>query len=217
MHATERHITRELASIILDKLKSKGDSGVILSGVVGCGKTTLIKEQVIPHLPRDYEIFQFTGDDLHFRSKVQADTKYIFETVSSKTTRRAFVFVDEVQKCEEVFDALKFAFDHLKLSYIVSGSNPEYLNTVAKKRLQRRAEFLVLSPFSLPEILSHEGLLHLDESQRFFDLVNSGTLPDFSTINLTLTKRIERTISKYLRIGGLPLESPLRDLKTPRL
>ncbi len=199
------HFARDIAPLVLGKLNSSTPAGIILSGIVGSGKTTLIRDQVIPHLSEDYAVFQFTGDDLHFRSKVQADTKYIYEAVTSKTTRRAFVFVDEVQKCDEVFDAIKFAFDHLNMSFVVSGSNPEYLNTIAKKRLQRRAEFLVLTPFSLPEILTHDAGIDPNAQLLFSNFVASGDFPNLSKIDLTLTRKIETIIKRYLRIGGFPL------------
>lgn len=47
------------------------------------------------------------------------------------------LIVDEVQKSENIFDALKYAFDHSNISFIVTGSNPAYLSTVAKKRLRQ--------------------------------------------------------------------------------
>ena len=55
----------------------------------------------------------FTGDDVLFREANRADSKHLFNLVKSKTSRRyAHIFIDEIQKREEVFDAVKYAYDH---------------------------------------------------------------------------------------------------------
>lgn len=77
--------------------------------------------------------------------------------------KKALCFVDEVQKSEAVFDAIKVAWDG-SIDFIVSGSNPEYLETQASMRLQRRSVRFDLKPLSLPEILKHAGLLGHDFS-----------------------------------------------------
>lgn len=126
-----------------------------MAGIVGCGKTTTV-QAALNRLSARFSIHAFTGDDVSFRNAVASNGIYILDQVRAITQGPALVFVDEVQKSEAVFDALKLCFDN-GVSFIVSGSNPKYLSSTCRKRLQRRADFIRLNPFSLPEILEHQN------------------------------------------------------------
>lgn len=199
------YIVRKLEKLLIDHCTEDTPKGVIVSGIVGCGKTTLITH-VLKHLEERFEIFQFSGDDLLFRNNVRTDTTYIEKTVVSSTTKRALVFVDEVQKCEEVFDAIKYAYDNSSTSFIISGSNPDFLNTVAKKRLQRRASFFHLSPFSMCEILAHQNIVDFETSSLFYEiLLDPSKLACLKSLELSLSRKITTVVNKYLVYGGIPL------------
>ncbi len=117
----------------------------------------------------------------------------------------ALVFVDEVQKSEAIFDALKICFDN-GISFIVSGSNPQYLSTTCRKRLQRRAEFIRLLPLSLPEILQEKGVLQIKHGLATFvnilDQQNDFALPN---LGINLSPTIVDICRIYFARGGLPL------------
>lgn len=207
------YIERELQTNLLELLKNPNKKGIILAGIVGCGKTTLI-EEVLKQLESENErqIFRFTGDDILFRNAIQEDTTYIHKYIHSQTQTRSIVFVDEIQKSENIFDAVKYCFDHADASFVISGSNPDYLNTVAKKRLQRRAELLILQPFSLAEILAHLGFISLKDAGIFRDLLFSNeveTLEKKIDLRLALSdsarEKISEVVKEYLVFGGLPL------------
>lgn len=204
-------IYRELLDYFLSVFTSTQQKGVILAGIVGSGKTTLIRE-ALKTLKVDYEIFEYTGDDVRFRNNILTNSKLLHENIRSQTTKRALIFVDEVQKCEEIFDAIKYAFDHSNASFIVSGSNPAYLNSAARKRLQRRADFIELLPFSLPELLLHSGFIqkqNLNIFQNFFSekILSGGDVPENFQLNFDLeqSSKLEHLISRYLILGGIPL------------
>lgn len=209
------YIRRELEDAILNIFSGPQKKGLILAGIVGCGKTTLA-HKVLKDLKPRYETFEFTGDDLKFRTAVSQDTAYLTKTIRSVTSGRdVLVFIDEVQKIEQAFDAVKYAHDQSGISFIVSGSNPDFLNTTARRRLQRRADFLLLTPFSMPEILSHETGIDTSCVGEFRRMIlaqenpaglGSRTLgsrtPDFS---ISLTDEIKKTVGQYLIYGGFPL------------
>lgn len=199
------YIYRELLDKIKGKFATDRTSGCILSGVVGCGKTTLV-ERLLAELKESHEIYSFTGDDAIFRRTVADDSNYIHDFIRSKTSKKALVFVDEVQKTEEVFDALKIAFDKGDISFIVSGSNPAYLSTVAKKRLQRRAEQIFMLPLALSEIFIDKGLVEVSFLRYFEKLLRE--IKDFDDIKIpqiTLTDDAEKLIDSFFLYGGLPL------------
>lgn len=188
------------------KLKSiYRNRGLIVSGIVGCGKTTLIKK-FISQLPSDFEVFSYSGDDVTFRQNILNNSKYILDDVRTKTTKKVFVFVDEVQKCEEVFDAIKMVFDEAQCSFIVSGSNPAYLSTVAKRRLQRRADQFLMLPISLSEIAIDRKWIHIGDVQQFQHLIwGQISLDEVKFPKLSLPSDLTHLIESYMRFGGLPL------------
>ncbi len=199
------YIYRELLQKIKTLFLSDSCKGLILTGIVGCGKTTLI-EHVLVELSANYEIFSFSGDDAQFRQNVSENSKYILEFVKSKTTKRALVFVDEVQKTEEVFDALKIAFDNGKISFIVSGSNPAYLSTIAKRRLQRRADQIIMLPISLSEIFVYHGYAQSKWVDKFMDIIwKVESLENIKLPTLTVNADMTSRIDEYFIFGGLPL------------
>lgn len=197
------YLERTLHQRIKNLFKPVQPEGLILTGIVGCGKTTLINK-VVEELSDKYHTFSYTGDDLHFREAVTKDTKYLLSEIQAQTQKKALVFIDEVQKCESVFDAIKYAFDR-GVSFIVSGSNPHFLKTAARQRLQRRGAFLNLAPFSLPEILAYKDLIPQNLENIFLKIIAEKQVKIPSTMDLTFNDEIKRTVEEYLQYGGLPL------------
>jgi predicted AAA+ superfamily ATPase len=215
------YIYRELQQKIESHFDQDQAQGLILSGIVGCGKTTMI-EAILKSWDSKFEIFRFTGDSTLFREAVRKDSEYLSNYIKEKTTKKALLFIDEVQKCEEVFDAIKFAFDKGKVSFIVSGSNPAYLATVARRRLQRRAELFIMLPFSLPELIANKKIIsqkNLFEFERI--LWHESSLLKFNLPDLTIRNDITNIYKEYFIYGGLPLsvlsEKPDQKLTQIRL
>lgn len=198
------YIIRELHENLLRFFRPDSPSGLILAGTVGSGKTTLVK-RVLKELDDDFRVFSHTGDDLQFRQAVARNTRYLHEQVSAQTTRPALIFIDEVQKSELIFDAVKYAFDHTGASFIISGSNPAFLQTEARKRLQRRADLWNLAPFSLGEILCHEKMTQPEWVRQFRDVLFNWQNGQDVEIPLDLNEGIKRIMARYLCYGGFPL------------
>jgi predicted AAA+ superfamily ATPase len=210
------YIRRELQKRILKYFKNTKPKGLILSGIVGCGKTTLI-HHLKEDLKKEFEIFNFSGDDVQFRQKVIEDTRFLLNSVKQKTTRRIFIIVDEVQKIEEVFDSIKMAFDEGQCSFIVSGSNPAYLATVAKKRLQRRADQVLMLPFSLSEIVIHQQIVPLEFENQFQEILwEAKNLNKIQLGECSWSQGVNVIIQDFFIYGGLPL-SYLSDSKLEKL
>ncbi|MCY4281367.1 MAG: AAA family ATPase [Gammaproteobacteria bacterium] len=198
------YIARELQENLVQFFRPGAASGLILAGAVGCGKTTLIR-YVLTQLDHDFRVFSYTGDDVQFRQAVASNTRYLHEQVSAQTTRPALIFIDEVQKSGLIFDAVKYAFDHTPASFIISGSNPAFLQTEARKRLQRRAELWQLAPFSLGEILAHAKIVKPEWVRQFREILFSWRTGQDIQLPLDIDENIKRIIARYLSYGGFPL------------
>ena len=198
------YIIRELHENLLRFFRPDSPAGLILAGTVGCGKTTLVK-RVLKELENDFRVFSYTGDDVQFRQAVARNTRHLHEQVSAQTTRPVLIFVDEVQKSELIFDAVKYAFDHTGASFIISGSNPAFLQTEARKRLQRRADLWNLAPFSLGEILCHEKMVQPEWVRQFREVLFNWQNGRDVAFPLDLNEGIKQVIARYLCYGGFPL------------
>lgn len=219
--AIYREFKDKIVSFFSLNRPSASPRGLILSGIVGSGKTTLI-EMALSELQSKYKVYRYTGDDVIFRNSVASDSKFLMEDLDSRSSLPPLIFVDEVQKSDAIFDALKFAFDHGKASFVVSGSNPEYLATVARRRLQRRADQWILLPISLKELLVDQGAVSKELSGRFEHLLfqevpqgSPGHIPD-----LEVPFGMQKIVDQYLEFGGLPLtllastpEEKLREIR----
>lgn len=191
--------------------------GLILAGIVGCGKSTAVSH-FLTLINERYTIFRFTGDDVQFRQSVASDSRYLSNIIKN-TKMPPFIFIDEVQKSEEVFDAIKIAFDENRASFLVTGSNPAYLATVAKKRLQRRADQLLMLPLSPRELLHHHALI--PKFEPFEEILwRAKNLDEVKLPITTISTEIETLLRNFLRFGGLPLsvlasseEEKLREIR----
>lgn len=145
--------------------------GIILAGIVGSGKTTSIEHLCEDLKTREFQIVKFDGDDVKFRTTVAQNSRCIVDKIREEGLRKPFLFVDEIQKTPETFDAIKIAYDELRVPFVVSGSNPAYLRHEASDRLQRRATIRTMFPLSLSEILVEQKLLDHQGSSWFLDLL----------------------------------------------
>ena len=180
--------------------------GIILAGVIGSGKTT-VAEQICQNLKdAGHDVLRFDGDDVQFRSAVRANTRLFIDEIIQNGLSRPFIFVDEIQKEPEIFDALKMAFDKKKASFLVTGSNPAFLRIEAQNRLQRRGKMVNLFPLSIPEIAAHKKILPRFDPQIFNSLLWDAKNPLKEYLAaIRRPNEIDELTRLYLIKGGLPL------------
>ncbi len=197
------YIPRQIETEIIRYINSGKPRGIILAGIIGVGKTTLVR-QITEKLKDSFACFAFSGDDLKFRQAIAADTTYLLKTIRSRTSDPALVCVDEIQKTPEILDAVKIAFDEENISFIVTGSQPQYLLSQARQRLQRRARAFHLYPFSLNEIYSALNLCDQVSSTLWVNLLQ-GDLPESLMELKGDWLSIYNDYQKYRLFGTIPL------------
>lgn len=209
------YVDRKLEEPLREYLLDSYPRGAIVAGIVGVGKTTMI-HKVLGDLDSHFAIFKFSGDDIRFRRLVTEDSRYLIKDIRSKTNERALVFVDEIQKTPEILDALKLAYDEEGISFVVSGSEPQYLLQEAQHRLQRRARAFSLFPFSLNEIYADKGLCDLVTLEEWKEIL-AGALPD----KLLSKKGDWAAIRKHYKLlratGTIPLVMREKSVNRKRL
>lgn len=199
-------ILRSKISQIAESLECKEPAGIILSGVIGSGKTTVASEVCRRLEKTGFDILRFDGDDVQFRAAIRANTRIFVEEIIQSGLQRPLIFVDEVQKEPEIFDAIKLAFDKKKASFIVTGSNPAFLHLQAQNRLQRRGTRVNLFPLSIPEIATHKNILANFEMQTFTNLLWETKNPLAESLpTLRKPPEMDGLTHLYLIKGGLPL------------
>ena len=107
---------------------------ILLAGVVGCGKTTLVRDFLLRSdgiFAKIYYCEQLTLDNTKLRAEIANDSEFFIKRAQDRSTKgldKTLFFIDEVQKSEAVFDAIKLGWDQ-GIKFILSGSNPGYLKT----------------------------------------------------------------------------------------
>jgi predicted AAA+ superfamily ATPase len=201
---------------LISQLIGPNNHGIILPGIVGCGKTHLLGT-ISRAMAEKYgfRLFQYEGDDSKFRAQVRSSSSWILNEVQEAGADRAFVFVDEVQKEPEIFDAIKLAYDKAKVRFAVSGSNPAFLRTTANDRLQRRALVIPQFPLSIQEILTHHKLCTNEGLTHFGNLIeNPIDLEEYKPWRPTVVAEIRDIVRRYLVVGGLPQAWLANDLRS---
>jgi predicted AAA+ superfamily ATPase len=188
--------------------------GFVLSGIIGSGKTTVAEQVCVGLTENGFEVLRFDGDDVQFRNAIRQNSRFFIEEIAQRGLSKPFLFVDEVQKEPEIFDAIKLAYDKKQVSFIVSGSNPGFLRTVAQERLQRRGMRISLHPLTIAELAAHNGLLKTFDFNVFNTLLWESKLPAQTLLKqLKWSAEIEQLTRHFLVQGGLPLAATSKNIK----
>ena len=140
---TEKYYDRYLYPIIKEKLQSNSPSIIIMAGLRGIGKTTLLL-----HLSTAYEksLFFSLDHQLFTTIRLYDFIKYLVE-IKGLT----YFFIDETHNYSAWASELKALHDwNAELHFVISGSS-----ALGLSRPDRRARFYFLSPLSFKEYLSY--------------------------------------------------------------
>jgi predicted AAA+ superfamily ATPase len=178
--AVENYANRDIYSVISESLQ-KGPQIVIIAGLRGIGKTTLLL-----HLSASYEKSLFFSLDHPLFRTIDL---YDFVKYLSETKGITHFFVDEAHYYPEWSNDLKALHDwNQELHFVISGSS-----ALGLFRPDRRAKFYFLSPLSFREFLRYSG-------QKITEAVN--WKDSKKSMEIVIKHGLEKHLEKYLRGGG---------------
>jgi predicted AAA+ superfamily ATPase len=207
-----RYIIRVNEKFLFESFKRHYVSAIL--GPRRVGKTTLCEyfESLHPH----FLWVRLNMDVLSQRNRVaNEELKLMIEQSALQKIggpKKIWVFIDEAQKCPELFDQVKLIYDAHKgkdhVKFILTGSAHLNLHQLTAESLAGRVDLLHLREFTLKEmtLLQHENLSLPNESA--FDIIfNSKDHIKLKAIFSELRPfqlLFQKSLEEYLIWGGLP-------------
>ncbi|MBS3079933.1 ATP-binding protein [Candidatus Pacearchaeota archaeon] len=176
-----------------------------ITAIVGLrrvGKTTIIY-QIIDKLIKE----KIEATNLLFFSFDEVSAKLIevieaYKEIHKKNFReeKIYIFLDEIQKCENWENQLKKYYDlYPKLKFVISGSESLFIRKKTKETLAGRMFEFSLYPFNFKEFLKFKGVTENEfkyESRIkpfFIEYIQKGGFPE------TFSIKSERESKEYIR------------------
>lgn len=173
-----------------------------LVGLRRVGKTTIIYQlidKLIKEKINKTNILFFSFDEI---SASLTDAIETYRELHSKNFReeRIYIFLDEIQKCNNWENELKKYYDlYPKLKFIISGSESLFIKKKTKETLAGRIFEFTLSPFLFREYLSFNKIKYEDLKYEtkilpfFLKYAERGGFPE------TFSLENERDFKEYIR------------------
>jgi uncharacterized protein len=178
------------------------------------GKTTLLEFYISACPERKW--VRLNMDVLSQRNRVMAEElELMIEQVALQKIgggKKIWVFIDEAQKCPELFDQIKLIYDEHKgrdhIKFLITGSAHLNLHKLTAESLAGRVELLNLREFNLREI-TH--CLHQEvslPSESVFDIIfNTKEMHELKKIFTRMRpfeNILQESLQNHLLWGGLP-------------
>jgi predicted AAA+ superfamily ATPase len=150
----------------------------VVTGVRRCGKSTLFElyiEQLKADGVTDEQIILVNLENEDFSELL--DYKKLHEYVKARMLKDkwTYVFIDEIQNCEEYERAVSSLFLKKNLDIYITGSNAYMLSGELATKLTARYIEIDMLPLSFAEF--SEAITTADKRERFFQYMNMGAFP----------------------------------------
>lgn len=219
----KKYIIRANEKLFFDSFERRYISALL--GPRRVGKTTLVDHYIQLHPERKWA--RFTMDALSQRNRIAQEelALMIEEAVLQRIggTEKIWIFIDEAQKCPELFDQIKILYDTYKsrnmLKFILTGSAHLNLHKLTTESLAGRVEILNLREFNLRELaqLEHQSIQFPQDGA--LDIIfNSKEITSLQKIVSEIRpfqKLLEQSLMTHLLWGGLPeiIEEPTEEYR----
>ncbi|BCS91234.1 MAG: hypothetical protein ARM1_0691 [Candidatus Micrarchaeota archaeon] len=148
---------------VYNEIKARLDSRFIiaLTGLRRVGKSTIMYQLIDDLISNgvdatDILFFSFDESNVSVNEVIKAYTEFHKKDLREK---RAYIFLDEIQKCKNWENEVKIYYDiYPKLKIIVSGSESLFIRKRSKETLSGRVFEFKIDPFSFSEYLKINGV-----------------------------------------------------------
>lgn len=168
----------------LDKLISWRDKQIIkvVSGVRRCGKSTLFsiyKNYLLENGVESEQIISVNFEDLDFEHLDNYKALYEFIRSRLVADKMNYIFLDEVQHCENFQKAVDSLFIKENCDVYITGSNAYFMSGELATLLSGRYVELKMLPLSFSEFIQglSEAYSGLSENEKFNMYVEYGSFP----------------------------------------
>lgn len=165
---------------------------IVVTGMRRVGKTTLL-QQIYDSLVSDNKIFldlENPVNQKYFETDNYETVKYQFETLGIDTSKKAYVFLDEIQFVKNAPSIVKYLSDHYGYKFFLTGSSSFYLKNLFTESLAGRKILYELYPLDFEEFLNLKGSpLHI---------------PAFGRCTKPIYETITPLYQEYVEFGGFP-------------
>jgi hypothetical protein len=189
------HIRRKLESEIQKYIDKK--EIIVITGIRRAGKTTLMK-MIYESIESDNKIFFDIDNVLDQKIFEEVDFNNIWinlKAVGIDSSRKAYIFLDEIQTKPEVVKAIKYIYDHYNVKFFVTGSSSFYLKNLFPESLAGRKIIFELFPLDFEEFLHFKGI-EKNFYKSFSEKENYKNEITFEKYN--------RYFNEYFNYGGFP-------------
>lgn len=191
---------RRLYDKIIDRLDAP--EAIVVTGMRRVGKTTLLK-QIYDTIGTDNKIFLDLENPInqkYFSEENYESIRYTLETLGINLSKRAYVFLDEIQFAPNIPSVVKYLMDHYQIKFFLTGSSSFYLKNLFSESLAGRKIIYELFP------LDFEEFLWLKESK----------LKIPRLISQSLFETIIPLYREYVEFGGFPAVITKKSLEEKR-
>ncbi|MCM8810575.1 MAG: AAA family ATPase, partial [Candidatus Omnitrophica bacterium] len=186
---------RKLKEVLIKEVqKSKI---VVITGMRQVGKTTLLLD-IYNSINSENKVFIDLENPLNqkiFEEKNFENILFNLKEIGLRSSKNAFVFIDEIQLMPEIVKPIKYLYDHYKIKFFLSGSSRFYLKGLFPESLAGRKIIYELFPLDFEEFLIFKG------KEKKFVLDFDGKVKNKSKINYEIFKNY---YDEYLKFGGFP-------------
>lgn len=213
----KKYVVRANEATIINSFE--GPYITALLGPRRVGKTTLLEHYM--GQPPQKKWVHLTMDVLSQRTRIAAEElEVMIEQVALQKIggpEKLWVFIDEAQKCPELFDQIKFLYDKHKgrehIKFILTGSAHLNLHKLTAESLAGRVELFNLREFTLKEMALQQHDITLPMCNVFTTIVHAmdmKTLEDAYQQLRPFQNILQDALQQHLVWGGLPevLEAP---------
>jgi len=178
------------------KKNMRGAQALIVTGMRRVGKTTILQE--LYKAVSDNKIWFDFENPLDVKYFEDIDYNDIYRNIVQKgnlnAQRRAYVFIDEVQRYPEISKIVKYLIDHYKVKFILTGSASYYLKNLFPESLAGRKIIFEMYPLDFEEFL----VFKKEENERYEKIKNKKHITELDY------KLYDRYYAEFMEWGGFP-------------